>query len=72
MGIKGGGSASNLSDNAYQNLSEEGDLTEASHNLFTMLRDLDTSPNKKIAVMSIPNEGLGIAINDRLSRAAQG
>ena len=72
MGIREGGSAYNLPESAYQNLSEEGDLTEASHNLFTMLRDLDTSPNKKIAVMSIPNEGLGIAINDRLSRAAQG
>ncbi len=72
MGIRGGGSAKDLTDTACRNLSEESDLTEAASNLFTMLRDLDMPENKGIAVMSIPGQGLGIAINDRLSRAAQG
>ncbi len=72
MGIKGGGSAANLVDTAIRNLSEDSDLTQAASNLFTMLRDLDSVENKGIAVMAIPNEGLGIAINDRLSRAAEG
>jgi len=72
MGIRGGGGAHDLADESYRNLSEESDLTEAASNLFTMLRDLDVPENKGIAVMSLPNEGLGIAINDRLSRAAQG
>lgn len=72
MGIRGGGSAQDLGEDAYRNLSEESDLIEAASNLFTMIRDLDIPENKGIAVMSIPNQGLGIAINDRLNRAAQG
>lgn len=71
MGIEGGGSAKDLSDIAFKNLSEEGDLLEAASNLFMMLRDLDAPENKAIAVMNIPETGLGIAINDRLRRAAQ-
>ena len=51
------------------NLSRSGDLNEAATNLFAMLRKLDTGTDA-IAVMPIPNEGLGEAINDRLSRAA--
>ena len=51
------------------NLSERGDLTEAAANLFSHLRALD-GKSKKIAVMKVPNEGLGEAINDRLMRAA--
>lgn len=51
------------------NLSANGDLLEAASNLFWMLRALDKN-TKHIAVMPIPMEGLGIAINDRLSRAA--
>ncbi len=53
-----------------RNLSESGDLVEAAANLFKMLHELDTLPVKGIAVMSIPEIGLGIAINDRLRRAA--
>lgn len=53
-----------------QNLSETGDFREAAANLFRMLRMLDASGAKKIAAMPIPNEGLGVAINDRLKRAA--
>ena len=52
------------------NLSPAGDLTEAAANLFAMLRELDASGAGSIAVMPVPEEGLGEAINDRLSRAA--
>ncbi len=54
------------------NLSDTCDLKEAAANLFRMLRMLDSSGAKKIAVMPIPEEGLGVAINDRLKRAAAG
>ena len=52
------------------NLSPSGDLVEAAANLFSHLRALDASGVRTIAVMAIPNEGLGEAINDRLTRAA--
>jgi L-threonylcarbamoyladenylate synthase len=55
-----------------ENLSPSGDLKEAAANLFHMLRALDKKDAKGIAVMPIPEEGLGIAINDRLRRAAKG
>ncbi len=51
-------------------LSRSGDLSEAAANLFAMLRRLDQPPFTGIAVMPIPGEGLGQAINDRLRRAA--
>lgn len=72
MGIKGGGSAKDLADSARLNLSEEGDLYEAASNLFAMMRRLDRKEHKGIAVMAIPDTGIGIAINDRLRRAANG
>ena len=72
MGIKTGGFANQLPDAKFKNLSENGDLHEAAANLFSMLRDLDNAENTGIAVMNIPDQGLGIAINDRLKRAAQG
>lgn len=52
------------------NLSPRGDLHEAAANLFAMLRELDMPTIKCIAVMPIPETGLGVAINDRLRRAA--
>jgi L-threonylcarbamoyladenylate synthase len=52
------------------NLSPRGDLTEAAANLFAMLRRLDRADFTGIAVMPIPQQGLGRAINDRLRRAA--
>lgn len=52
------------------NLSEHGDLVEAAANLFSYLRALDGAGAKVIAVMPVPHEGLGEAINDRLARAA--
>ncbi|MBO0766924.1 MAG: translation factor Sua5, partial [Hyphomicrobiaceae bacterium] len=57
------------------NLSWSGDLVEAAANLFSALRALDgaltASDTKAIAVMPIPEQGLGEAINDRLRRAAK-
>lgn len=52
------------------NLSPQGDLSEAAANLFAMLRVLDRPGLGGIAVMPIPDHGLGLAINDRLRRAA--
>lgn len=55
---------------AVRSLSTTGDLTEAAANLFAMLRALDQPSFTGIAVMPIPEHGLGAAINDRLRRAA--
>ena len=52
------------------NLSPSGDLEEAAANLFAMLRALDRPDFTGIAIMPIPEHGLGLAINDRLRRAA--
>ena len=52
------------------NLSERGDLEEAAANLFDYLRALDQDAHAGIAVMPIPEHGIGLAINDRLRRAA--
>ena len=51
-------------------LSRTGDLAEAAANLFAMLRQLDRPPFTGIAVIPIPDHGLGRAINDRLRCAA--
>ncbi len=55
-------------------LSEAGDLQEAASRLFQGLRRLDAegarARKRGIAVMPIPDRGLGVAINDRLQRAA--
>jgi L-threonylcarbamoyladenylate synthase len=51
------------------NLSERGDLIEAAANLFSHLRALDAPGVTMIAVMRVPHQGLGEAINDRLRRA---
>jgi L-threonylcarbamoyladenylate synthase len=53
------------------NLSARGDLVEAAANLFSFLAELDREGHERIAVMPIPQEGLGEAINDRLTRAAR-
>ena len=60
----------NIGNNALLNLSKRGDLKEAAANLFSMLHQLDAEGHKSIAVMDIPETGLGMAINDRLRRAA--
>jgi L-threonylcarbamoyladenylate synthase len=55
-------------------LSERADLTEAAARLFAGLRHLDAEAGalglRRIAVMPVPDRGLGRAINDRLRRAA--
>ncbi len=51
------------------NLSKRGDLGEAAVKFFASLRSLDASGATAIAVMPIPAQGLGEAINDRLQRA---
>jgi L-threonylcarbamoyladenylate synthase len=53
-------------------LSQTGGLAEAATALFAALRTLDAraNPGQVIAIAPIPNKGLGIAINDRLRRAA--
>ncbi|THD42708.1 MAG: threonylcarbamoyl-AMP synthase [Bradyrhizobium sp.] len=51
-------------------LSPDGDLDEAAANLFAYLRALDAGGAARIAVAPIPERGLGVAINDRLRRAA--
>jgi L-threonylcarbamoyladenylate synthase len=56
------------------NLSEAGDLSEAAARLFAGLRWLDAQGRARglrgIAAMAVPQTGLGVAINDRLNRAA--
>jgi len=52
------------------NLSPTGDLDEAAHNLYAMLRALDEKGARRIAVMRLPKTGLGEALADRLQRAA--
>jgi L-threonylcarbamoyladenylate synthase len=52
------------------NLSRRGDVIEAAANLFSHLRALDGEGANTIAVMPVPHDGLGEAINDRLLRAA--
>ncbi|MGH1376149.1 MAG: L-threonylcarbamoyladenylate synthase [Alphaproteobacteria bacterium] len=71
MGVKNGASASDLPRDMVCHLSKEGDLYEAASNLFAMMRELDKPQHKAIAVMNIPEQGIGIAINDRLKRAAK-
>ena len=51
-------------------LSESGDLAEAAARLYACLHLGARSPKPRIAVAPIPAEGIGIAINDRLQRAA--
>jgi L-threonylcarbamoyladenylate synthase len=53
-----------------RNLSARGDLVEAAANLFAALHEADASPQQRITVAPIPRDGIGIAINDRLKRAA--
>ena len=53
------------------NLSPKGDLCEAAANLFAFLRKADAlAGDKTLAMAPIPETGLGLAINDRIRRAA--
>lgn len=59
-----------LDPDNFRNLSPNGDLFEAAANLFAYLRELDGTAPSSIAVAPIPEVGLGLAINERLRRAA--
>ena len=52
------------------NLSESADLVEAAANLFAVLHEADALNTGAIAIAPIPMAGLGLAINDRIARAA--
>jgi len=52
------------------NLSAKGDLTEAAANLYSMLHELDSCGLDRIYAMLLPPIGIGVAINDRLVKAA--
>ncbi len=52
------------------NLSESGNLVEAAANLYSYIQEMDASDTGLICVEPIPMQGLGLAINDRLQRAA--
>ena len=54
----------------YFNLSGNGNLKEAASNLYRTLRKIKNKGFKSIIVNKIPNVGVGIAINDRLKKAA--
>ena len=53
------------------NLSYNSDLNEAARNLYKILRLIKNKNYKLICVSSIPQTGIGLAINDRLNRAAK-
>jgi L-threonylcarbamoyladenylate synthase len=54
----------------HASLSPSGDLVEAAARLFDLLHEADASAMPRIAVAKVPATGLGVAINDRLRRAA--
>lgn len=70
IGAENIGFARDMDTKLWRNLSPEGDLHMAAMNLYAYLDELDQSGATAIAVQSIPPVGLGIAINDRLKRAA--
>ncbi len=61
--------ASGLTKNTYW-LSESGDLTEIAHNLFMLIQKLDARDYTQLRVERAEHVDIGIAVNDRLSRAA--
>lgn len=54
----------------HAQLSSTGDLTEAASRLYAVLHEAAASPFSRIAVAPIPELGVGVALNDRLRRAA--
>ena len=54
----------------YFNLSEKGNLKQAANNLYKIMRQIKKKKFKSIAVVKIPNKGIGYAINDRLKKAS--
>jgi L-threonylcarbamoyladenylate synthase len=64
------GFGANAPTDALLNLSPTGNLVEAATNLFDFLYKLESMNPKRILISPIPMIGLGIAINDRIARAA--
>jgi L-threonylcarbamoyladenylate synthase len=54
----------------HASLSCSGDMIEAAARLFDLLHQADAADAETIAVASIPAQGVGLAIRDRLRRAA--
>ena len=52
------------------NLSKKGSLKEAANNLYKTMRKIKKKNFKSIAITKIPNKEIGLAINDRLKKAA--
>ena len=52
------------------NLSKNGNLKEAANNLYKTMRKIKKRNFKSIAITKIPNKEIGLAINDRLKKAA--
>ena len=61
--------ADKLAENTFW-LSESGDLTEIAHNLFMLIQKLDVGGYTQLQVERAEDVDIGIAVNDRLSRAA--
>lgn len=53
-------------------LSKKGDLKEAAQRLYATMHELDHAELDVILIERMPDSGLGVSINDRLERAAQG
>ncbi len=70
IGVEDVGFLRDMNGDHWRNLSASGDLNEAATNLYAMLHALDGVGLMRIAVQPIPEAGLGVAINDRLRRAA--
>jgi L-threonylcarbamoyladenylate synthase len=70
LGVLVFGETENINQTLVINLSIKADLKEAAANLFSALRQLDEADVDFIVCEHVPNEGLGLAINDRLNRAA--
>lgn len=61
--------ASDLSPHIYW-LSESGDLAEVAQNMFSLMQKLDQMGYQHLHIQLVENTGIGLAINDRLKRAA--
>ena len=68
--LRGGNVSSGNAGERIRVLSKQGDLVEAAANFFDMLHELDRLGFELIRAEKAPEKGLGIAINDRLRRAA--
>ena len=59
-----------IENDLIKNLSSTGNFREAAKTLFQLFDDLDTNKHDLIVAFSLPENGLGVAINDRLRKAA--